>query len=409
KVLWLYLKLVIWPWPLSIHYALPYLNKLSAAWPWLIATTLLAVATGILLWRRSPVGMIGAWILLILSPTSLVPVITEVAAERRMYLPLAAIITLAVVGGYGLMLRASPAVTTAVLNTQSSVTRQSTSLAVIAGPAILLALVCSMIDVHRVSAYHSAIDLWQNTIISQPNDSVAYYNCGVELASANRLQQAIEYYQQALQINPDYAEAHNNLGVAFVLTNQLSEAIQQFQQALRIKSDDAEAHNNFGNALAQLGQIQEAIEQFRQALQYNAYYADAHNNLGYALTMTGHLQEGLEQFQQAVQLKPKFPEAYYNLGNTLARLGEMQQAIEQYRQAIRLKPDYLEAYANLTNANAQLHRPTQAIEAAQKALELARSTGQSALARKMESWLTNYQATLSNQNQVPNQVNPNHQ
>ncbi len=34
-------------------------------------------------------GFVGAWVLLILSPTLVVPIVTEVAAERRMYLPLA--------------------------------------------------------------------------------------------------------------------------------------------------------------------------------------------------------------------------------------------------------------------------------------------------------------------------------
>ncbi len=67
---------------------------------WLVPVVLLGIATLCLLWRRSAIGFVGAWVLLILSPTLVVPIVTEVAAERRMYLPLAALAALVVVGGY---------------------------------------------------------------------------------------------------------------------------------------------------------------------------------------------------------------------------------------------------------------------------------------------------------------------
>ena len=43
--------------------------------------------------RRHPAAFLGAWFFLILAPSSSVlPIVTEVAAEHRMYLPLAAVI-----------------------------------------------------------------------------------------------------------------------------------------------------------------------------------------------------------------------------------------------------------------------------------------------------------------------------
>ncbi len=37
KVVFLYLKLTVWPWPLVVHYEMPYLNTLALAWPWVLA------------------------------------------------------------------------------------------------------------------------------------------------------------------------------------------------------------------------------------------------------------------------------------------------------------------------------------------------------------------------------------
>ena len=63
---------------------------------------LVLILAGLTVWalvRRPKVGFLGLWFFTTLSPTSsIVPIATEVGAERRMYLPLAAIVVLAVVG-----------------------------------------------------------------------------------------------------------------------------------------------------------------------------------------------------------------------------------------------------------------------------------------------------------------------
>ena len=89
EVLLLYLRLVFWPWPLVIHYGIPFVDSLAVAWPWVSFVSMLAAGTLWLLWRNSPAGFLFAVMWLVLSPTLVVPVVSEVAAERRMYLPLA--------------------------------------------------------------------------------------------------------------------------------------------------------------------------------------------------------------------------------------------------------------------------------------------------------------------------------
>src|SRR5205085_1205338 len=51
--------------------------------------------------RRAPAAFAGAWWFLILAPSSsVIPIVTEVAAEHRVYLPLAGAIVLVVLGVY---------------------------------------------------------------------------------------------------------------------------------------------------------------------------------------------------------------------------------------------------------------------------------------------------------------------
>ena len=90
KVFLLYLRLVVWPWPLVIHYEVPYLSTLASAWPYLLPVALMGLGTLWLLWRGTASGFLLCCVFLILAPTFVVPIVTEVAVERRMYLPLAA-------------------------------------------------------------------------------------------------------------------------------------------------------------------------------------------------------------------------------------------------------------------------------------------------------------------------------
>jgi len=63
--------------------------------PYALVTAAIVAATLVALWRNSWSGFLGAWFFLILSPSSsFVPLPSEVLAERRMYLPLAAVLTL---------------------------------------------------------------------------------------------------------------------------------------------------------------------------------------------------------------------------------------------------------------------------------------------------------------------------
>ncbi len=105
KVLLLYLKLSIWPWPLIIHRETALLWTLSEALPWLLPVAVAAGGTLLLLWRGNSIGFLGAWLFVILLPTMVMPMPSEAVAERRMYLPLAAVVVFVIVGGYAVLRR----------------------------------------------------------------------------------------------------------------------------------------------------------------------------------------------------------------------------------------------------------------------------------------------------------------
>jgi protein O-mannosyl-transferase len=431
KVLLMYFKLVVWPWPLIIHYEFPYLSSVAEAWPWLLPVLLLSLVTTVLLWQRSVVGFAGACVFIILSPTLFVPVTTEVAAERRMYIPLAAILAAVVAGGYAMTRRALELRADAA----GRISKQRQLLKGTAVIVLAAAIALSLVSIRRLAAYDSPLVLWEDAALQQPDDPVIRNNLGTTLLGMHqdedakrqferalklsprwtiamrnvadalremgRNQEAIGEYQRVLKISPDDYKSWNSLGGVFVKTGRFSEAIAAYEEATRQKPDYEEAYYNLGIVLCQLSRFEEAMPNYEKAIELKPSSAEAHYNLGLIFSNLGHLPEAADQWKQAVYFKPDYAEAHHNLGTVLSQLGRSEEAIEHYQQAIRLKPDLFEAYANLATTLAVLQRPTDAIAVAQMGIGQATAHHETAQAEQMKAWLANYRSEQTGQHTAP--------
>ena len=155
QILILYLKLVVWPWPLLIHYELPYVTKLADVWFFVLPLLIVGVLTLILLWKNRPLGFLGTCFFAILSPTFVIPVVTEMAAERRMYLALAPLVLIFVIGAYRLA--------NVVLGKADGVAhsrRFSKQLVATGTPIVILTLIFCFASASRLAAYENELTLW---------------------------------------------------------------------------------------------------------------------------------------------------------------------------------------------------------------------------------------------------------
>jgi tetratricopeptide (TPR) repeat protein len=220
-----------------------------------------------------------------------------------------------------------------------------------------------------------AIEYYQQALRLKPDYAEAHNNLANALAAAGRVDEAIAHGRQALRLKPRYVEAYNNLGLALAAQGRMAEAIEQYQQALQLKPDYAAAHNNLANALVDAGRPDEAIEHYRQALRLNPDYVDAHCNLGLALAAGGKTDEAIEHYRTALRLQPNHASARYNLASALAHSGRTSEAIEHYNQLLQLLPDSFEALNDLawllaSREAAQGGDPTRAVQLAQRARQL---------------------------------------
>jgi len=303
---------------------------------WLAQGIVIVVLMGLTLWafrRRPSLGFLGAWFFLILAPTSsFLPSVGEVAADRRMYLPLAALLTLAVTGAY-------------LLGKRLLKDRRLTALGWVAGGSAML--VFTFMTLQRNRDYQSDLAIWQDTAAKRPADSRAHNNLGIVLARLGSVQDAIAHYELALRIDSNFGEAHYNYANALWQTGRGDEAILHYQEALRINPGDIKAHTKLGNIMQLMHRTQPAIDQYEQALQINPDYADAHNNLGMVLVSVGRVPEAIAHYERALQINPHLAPAHCNLALALERTGQVREAIAHYQQALEINPNLVEAQSAL--------------------------------------------------------------
>jgi tetratricopeptide (TPR) repeat protein len=343
-----YLWLAIWPHPLVFDYgefvAIQHIGEVAP-----YAVMLAVLFTGVLveLKRRPAIGLVGAWFFVILAPTSsVVPIGGQPMAEHRMYLSLAAVVTLVVIAIDAWLGRRSTAV------------------------FLVLAVGLGFLAIRRNEVYRTELSVWNDTVAKCPDNARAHSNLGRALLEAGRHPEAMAQCEPALQLNPNNPEAHYNLGFLLQQMGRTQEAIRQYEWTLRLKPDHVDAHYNLGVALESVGRQPEAIAHYEQALRSYPDYVEAHVNLGSAFLRMGKVPEAAEQYEQALRINPDYAEAHGNLGAIYQRIGKLPEAVAQYEQALRSKPDYVEAHFNLGLALEKLGRTPEAIQQYEQALKL---------------------------------------
>jgi tetratricopeptide (TPR) repeat protein len=344
------LKLVIWPWPLLFHYALPYLKTFSEAWMYAVPLLLIGVATLWLLWKNRPLGFLGTWYFALLSPTFVIPIITEMAAERRMYLPLIVPVLIVVLGGYHLV--------SAIVRRRDATNAGGNYRAPLLGvgvPAAILALLFCVVSSQRLAAYDSEENLWAEVLTAQPDNAMAHHAIGYYYEHAGDDKSAMEHYVEATRLNPDASQVHYMLGLLLQKYGRHDEAVAHFAEAVRV--------------------IPKSV-----ALR---------NDLGVAQYLANRNDEAIATFDAVLGLDPNYWKAYRNLAAVYWKVNKRQESLDAYQTALRLNPQAVEVYIDLSKAYDANGQPEKSVATLERGLEAARSVGDGEnadrISRRLES------------------------
>jgi tetratricopeptide (TPR) repeat protein len=355
-----YLRLVIWPVDLVINYGQPVAYTLRDVLPQAAAVTILLSLTLAAFRWNQPLAFLGAWFFITLAPTSsFLPIATEVAAERRMYLPLMAVPTGIVIALYSWN------------RGRQRITRAA---AAIAAAAVAVALGAA--TVKRNLEHQSWLTLAQTTLDRWPTDAAyagvggelarlrrdeealpllrlgarteprARYNLGITLFNLKRDEEAIRELDVLVKEHPMREEvpwSRKVMGHAYLRLSRWPDAIAQLRMVQTMTPHDADArrllvsaYNSYGVALAQIGQFGDAIVEFRNALNLDDRSASARYNLAAALFDAGRMHESIIEAERALALSPANADAHQLKGKLLALQGRTTEALASLETAARL-------------------------------------------------------------------------
>ena len=351
----LYLQLALWPHPLVFDYGTEAIKRMADALPFALVVALPLAGAAVALWRWPAAGFLGAWFFAILAPSSsIVPIPVQPVAEHRMYLPLAAVVALAVVSLYSYWRRGCWFVFAA------------------------LALALAALTVRRNEDYLNPRSIWADTVAKCPANARAHCYFGDVLAAKGQFTEALSHYEAAIQLELPattrgdrsiFGDILVNSGNVLRTLGREAEAVKRYEDALRVDPGLAAAHFNLGCVHLQAGRLPEAVTRFEQALKIDPNYEAAHTSLGSALLLEGRTAEALIHYEIALQLEPS-AKAHQNLGIALLYVRQWPEATAHLEQAVRLEPDFAKAHEFLGDALSAQGRKAEAAAHYQRALQI---------------------------------------
>jgi len=348
-----YLWLTVWPRPLVVDYGVPRaLSLTDVILPGLLVAAL-GVATLAALRRHRMLGFLGLWFFVTLAPTSsIVPIATEVGAERRMYLPLMALAVLGVLGVYALFRRRA----------------QRTA-------AIVLAVVCLLLaagTTARTLEYRSVRTIAQTNVDRYPNGR-ARLALASELVKANEHTDAMNQLREAVK---DYPQAHLALATEMAASGRLGDAVKEAQEFIRLLPDNAEvptARDLMGRALALQGQYDVAVEQFNLLTHARPDDAGPYVSIGDARLRQGRVDEAIASYESALRRHPNDPDILGQLGLALGAANRRADASLAFGAAASGRPNDLRLLNLWGRSLAAEGRYTDAVAPMRRIVELAPS------------------------------------
>ena len=381
-----YLRRAIWPRSLVALYGLPLPVGISQVWPYVLFVAALFALTLTAAVRFPQWAFLGIWFFLTLAPTSsILPIATEVGAERRMYLPLMAVVAFAVTAA---------ACVNKVLSVRGAVA--AGVVACLLGIATFernrdysseLRLARTAIERYPTSLAHHILgtnliregrsdEAVSELRLALPGDPRAHYTLGMELFKRREVDGAAGELQAFLRERPELLEAVSArlvLGQAFLAQKRWPDAIEQAQLVLTMNPSNTQrldARGLIGQAFFDAQKFEEAVPALREYVRLRPGDVGAWSHLGVALIGTGKLDEGVVAFRRAVELAPADPDAQGNLGRALFARQEYAEAAVHAQRAVDLRPASADAHEMLGRDLALLGRFDEARAHFERALQI---------------------------------------
>jgi tetratricopeptide (TPR) repeat protein len=284
-----YLKLLLFPFNLNIDPDIPVVTELFS-----LRFLLPVACMGALIYLSARVEktrvyfFLVAWFFILISPSSSIVTLHDLAAEHRAYLAAYGFYLLLVLGLFHLNVKRSALF------------------------VVLVFLTCSlgMTTITRNRVWQSELTLWADTQKKSPRIVRPLINLGRAYGEAGETEKAIYYYEKSLGLAPAVFAPNYNLGDLYLAKGQVDRALKLFHRALQLDPGIPEVQGKLGEIYLGKKQYVLAEEYFKKAIELNPKYPSVLRNLGILNYFhLGRHRQGIAYFSRSLTLDPDQPGA----------------------------------------------------------------------------------------------------
>ena len=249
----MYVRKVFWPDPLILDYGWPIVSVWREWLPHAVALTSVFAAGLWCMVRKPAIGFPVVMFFAVLAPSSsVIPVVTEIMAEHRMYLPSALVLLGAVLLAMAGLRR--------LARNDAAALRWAVLASVIAGGFLLGR------TIEQNALYRDPVIMWRHNCEVTPLNRRSHFNLGHEWRVRGLLPEAVAAYGHALRLSPDYPDAFAGMSYALYDGGDYQQALPYAEQALRFEPQDPEHYFTLAMIHAKLGDRESALAAVRSGL-----------------------------------------------------------------------------------------------------------------------------------------------
>jgi Flp pilus assembly protein TadD len=313
KLLVFYLRLLVWPAPISPEYPLRPVMTLGLTSVLLPVVALIAVAVLLWFWstrltrsgdaRGHAVAYAGIWIFVLLAPVLYIKPLDsfDFAHARYLYLPCIGFATL-----LAMAIRMIPA---DERNIGGIPARQF-------GAALVVILALAAANAVQQVHWASNLLLFTRGVNVAPNNPTALTMLGIELGKREQYPKAIALLKRAIDENPNDWHQQFSLGYTYLVMGLPAQAEPLIERAVKLRAGEADPDQwaYLGMAALRNGDLAKAEWAVRNAIRRRSDVARYHHALALILEQQHRTAEAAAEFRETLKYDPSNADAKQKLG-----------------------------------------------------------------------------------------------
>lgn len=212
------------------------------------------------------------------------------------------------------------------------------------------------VSLYEADIPHLENSVKANMLYAQALTSRLYYNnqIGFDLRKNEEYIEKIKkHYNRALELYPENYEVLNNYGGFYAHNlNHYEDAVSWLEKAVSVNADKPEAWFNLGFSYAQLKDYQNAKRAYERAIDVKPDYWQVQSALGDVYFQEGNTAKAITINKEILKMHPENITAYTNVGNYYIYNSDTLSAMRFWEQAVQVYP-HKQLYINLSYLHKQ--------------------------------------------------------